>query len=41
MYETLKERYDQGRITKQMLKIYVKKGIITRIQYHEITNEEY
>ena len=32
-YETLLERYHQGRITKTMLKIYVKKGIITQEEY--------
>ena len=39
MYETLKERYEQGRITKAMLKIYVKKGVITQAQYEEIVGE--
>lgn len=37
-YETLLERYKQGRITKAMLKIYVKKGIITEEEYEEIIN---
>lgn len=41
MYETLKERYEQGRITKAMLKIYTKKGVITKLQYKEITGEDY
>lgn len=41
MYEILKERYEQNRITKTMLRIYVKKGVITRAQYEEITNESY
>ena len=41
MYETLKKRYEQGRITKSMLKIYVRKGVITSIQYKEITGEDY
>lgn len=35
-YETLLERYQQGRITKAMLKIYVKKGIITQEEYETI-----
>ena len=39
-YNTLLERYQQGRITKTMLKIYVKKGIITWEQYEEITGED-
>lgn len=41
MYETLKERYEQGRITKAMLKIYVRKGVITPAEYKEITGEDY
>lgn len=39
MFEHLKERYDQGRITKAMLKIYVKKGQITQEEYEEIVGE--
>lgn len=39
--ETLKERYESGRITKAMLKIYVKKGVITAADYEEITGEIY
>lgn len=41
MYEILKERYEQGRITKAMLKIYVRKGVITPAEYKEITGEDY
>lgn len=41
MFDTLKERYETGRITKAMLKIYVKKGVITHEQYEEITGEPY
>ena len=33
-YETLLERYQQGRISKSMLKIYVKKGIITQEEFN-------
>ena len=40
MFEKLKERYDNGRITKTMLKVYVKKGVITLEQYKEIVGEE-
>ena len=40
MFEKLKERYDNGRITKTMLKVYVKKGVITMEQYREIVGEE-
>ena len=32
-YEILFERYQQGRISKAMLKIYVKKGVITQEEY--------
>lgn len=39
MFETLKKRYEQGRITKAMLKIYVKKGVITQVEYEEIVDE--
>lgn len=39
MFETLKKRYEQGRITKAMLKIYVKKGVITQEEYNEIVGE--
>ena len=35
-FETLKERYQQGRITIAMLKIYVRKGVITQEEYEEI-----
>lgn len=41
MFDILKERYENGRITKAMLKIYVKKGVITHEQYEEITGESY
>ena len=39
-FEILKERYEQGRITKSMLKIYVKKGVITQEEYDEIVGEQ-
>ena len=35
-FETLKERYEEGRISKALLLIYVKKGIITMEEYYEI-----
>ena len=35
-YEILFERYQQGRISKAMLKIYVKKGVITQEEYQSI-----
>jgi hypothetical protein len=34
--ETLKERWIQGRISEAMLKIYVRKGIITEEKRNEI-----
>lgn len=37
-YEVLLERYQQGRISQAMLKVYVKKGIITKEQYEEIVH---
>lgn len=40
-FEVLLERYEQGRITKAMLKIYVKKGVITPEEYKQITGEDY
>lgn len=40
-FEKLKERYEAGRITKAMLKVYVKKGVITAEEYKLITGEDY
>ena len=40
-YETLLERYESGRISKSMLKVYVKKGVITPEEYETITGEVY
>lgn len=34
-------RYDQGLWSKQMVKMAVRKGIITKEQYTEITGEAY
>lgn len=39
-YEILLERYLEGRISKAMLVVYVKKGIITQEQYEEIINSK-
>ena len=38
-FERLKERYEHGRITKSMLKIYVRKGVITQEEYDEIVGD--
>lgn len=40
-YKVLFERYQQGRIAVPMLKIYVKKGIITQKQFQSIIDGEY
>lgn len=40
-YKVLFERYQQGRIAVPMLKIYVKKGIITQEQFQSIIDGEY
>ena len=39
-FEILLERYKTGRISKAMLAVYVKKGVITQEQYEEIINSE-
>lgn len=39
-YEIIKHNYDRGLYTKVMVKMAVKKGIITEQQYKEITGEE-
>lgn len=40
-FERIKERYDQGLWSKPMVKMAVRKGVITKDQYKEITGEEY
>lgn len=40
-YETVKSNYERGLWNKAMVKIAVRKGIITREQYAKITGEEY
>ena len=40
-FGTLKERYDNGRITITMLKLYARKGIIAAEEYETITGEAY
>lgn len=40
-YETIKENFERGLWTKPMVKVAVKKGVITSAQYKEITGEEY
>ena len=40
-YEIIKRNYDLGLWTKAMVKVAVKKGVITPEQYEEITGEPY
>lgn len=40
-FETIKNNYDKGLWTKALVKMAVKKGVITKEQYTEITGENY
>ena len=40
-YETIKRNYDRGLWSKAMVRMSVRKGIITKEQYEEITGEGY
>lgn len=40
-FKMIKKNYDNGLWTKQMVKMAVKKGVITKEQYREITAEDY
>jgi uncharacterized XkdX family phage protein len=40
-FETVKKNYNKGLWTKTMVKTAVRKGIITKEQYTEITGEVY
>lgn len=40
-FDTLKQRYEQGRIDITMLKNYVKVGKITPEEFQEITGQPY
>lgn len=40
-YEKVKYNYDAGLWSKSMVKMAVRKGIITKEQYKEITGEVY
>jgi uncharacterized XkdX family phage protein len=40
-YEQIKRNYDRGLWNAQMVKICVRKGVITKEQYTEITGFEY
>ena len=40
-FEIIKRNYEKGLWTILMVKMAVKKGVITRAQFQEITGEEY
>lgn len=40
-YETIKKNFDRGLWSAAMVKMAVRKGIITREQYKEITGKDY
>lgn len=40
-YETIKRNYDRGLWSAGMVKMAVRKGVITAEQYKEITGKEY
>jgi hypothetical protein len=40
-YEQIKKNYDKKLWNKQMVKMAVKKGVITSEQYKDITGEDY
>lgn len=40
-FQTIKKNYDRGLWSAAMVKMAVRKGIITKEQYTEITGKEY
>ena len=40
-YELIKQNFDKGLWTSQMVKIPVIRGVITKEQYKDITSSEY
>ena len=40
-YEMIKQNYDRGLWSKAMVKVAVKKGVITPEEYQQITGEAY
>ena len=40
-FETVKRNYDKSLWNKAMVKMAVRKGVITREQFQEITGEKY
>lgn len=39
--EKLTERWNQGRISEAMLRVYVRKGILSKADFEEITGKKY
>ena len=40
-YETIKKNYERGLWNTQMVRMAVRKGVITKGQFKEITGKEY
>lgn len=40
-YEIIKRNYDKGLWSAAMVRVAVRKGVITKAQFKEITGEEY
>lgn len=40
-YNTIKRNFERGLWSKAMVKVAVRKGVITKEQYQEITGEAY
>ena len=40
-YETIKKNFDKGFWNKQMVRLAVRKGVITKVQYKAIVGEDY
>ena len=40
-FKMIKRNFEKGLWTKSMVKLAVRKGVITKVEYKEITNDEY
>lgn len=40
-FEMIKRNFDRGLWTEQMVRVAVRKGVITKAQFEEITGEAY
>ena len=40
-FETIKRNFERGLWNKLMVRMAVRKGVITKVQYEEITGEAY